>query len=127
MLPKFKTVQRKDPRDRSLPGLYYPSIHSNGTMGKRELMRDITDMTSLSTSDVGAMLEALILLIPKYLLRGTNVRLGEFGSFYLTIQGKGKEKAEEVDSSAVTKKMIRFLPGIILKEAIALMRFEKEK
>ena len=127
MLPKLKIVQRKDPRDRSLPGLYYPSIHSNGTIGMRELMRDITDMTSLTTSDVSSMMEALILLIPKYLLRGTSVKVGDFGSFYLTIQGEGKDKAEEVDSSAVTKKMIRFLPGIILKEAIALMRFEKEE
>lgn len=127
MLPKIKAVQRKDPRDRSLPGKYYPSIHANGSVGVRDLMRDITEMTSLSSSDVGAMLEALILLIPKYLLRGINVKLGDFGSFYLTIQGSGKDNAEEVDSSAVRKKMIRFLPGIILKEAIALMRFEKVK
>jgi len=126
MKPKMKAVQRPDPRDRSLPGKFYPTIHSNGTIGMRQLMGDITAMTSLSTSDVGAMLEALIHLIPKYLLMGIRVDLGDFGSYYLTIQGEGKDTAEEVDSNAVTKKMIRFLPGVILKEAIDKMKFEKE-
>jgi predicted histone-like DNA-binding protein len=127
MLPKLKAVLRLDPRDRTKPGKYYPSIKSNGIIDLRQLMRDITDMTSLSTSDVRAMLEALIYLIPKHLMRGAKVRLGDFGLFHLTIHGEGKDTEEEVDSRAVKKKMIRFLPGIILKEAIAMMKFEKEE
>ena len=125
MKAKYKVQQRKDPRDPKLPAKFYPEIVSNETIGLRELISDIMDMTSTSASDIMAILEALLYLIPKHLKRGVRVSLGDFGRFFLTISGEGKEKEEDVDASAINRTRIRFLPGMLLRKYLRDVEFEK--
>jgi predicted histone-like DNA-binding protein len=125
MKAKFKVQERKDPRDPALPAKYYPEVVSNETIGLRQLISDIVDMTSTSSSDIMAILEALMHLIPKYLKRGLRVSLGEFGRYFLSISGEGKEKEEDVDASAISKIRIRFLPGTLLRKYMKDVEFER--
>jgi predicted histone-like DNA-binding protein len=77
----------------------------------RQLAKEISDISTVSTIDTMAVLEVLLELIPKHLADGKIVRLGEFGSFGVTVSGNGAETTDAFAASMIKNNAIRFRPG----------------
>jgi predicted histone-like DNA-binding protein len=122
---KYKLVQKGNPRDLSAPKKFYANHVSSGRKTLRSISRDIEDRSSLSRGDIGNALDNLVDQIPKYLLDGQTVNLGELGSFRLTISSEGADKAKDFNTNMIKNVKIIFSPGKLLKEEVAKAHFEK--
>jgi predicted histone-like DNA-binding protein len=59
------------------------------------------------------------------LANGKIVRIGELGSLRISISGKGKKKAEEVNAKSISGARVIFTPGKEIKEMLLALDFEK--
>ncbi|BDD09015.1 DNA-binding protein [Fulvitalea axinellae] len=126
---KYKITQKANPQDREGPKKYYATPQTSGKKTLSAISRDITDMSSLSRGDISNVLLNLVDQIPKYLLDGQSVQLGELGSFRLSFGSEGAESSEDFNVSMIRNKKIIFTPGPSLKQELAKAQFElvKEK
>ena len=67
---KFNIVERGRPGDSEAPKKYYPSIQSTGRVSARQLAEHASDISTLSTPDMMAAMEALLTIIPRELANG---------------------------------------------------------
>ena len=125
MTVKFNVVERGNPANAEAPKKFYPSIQSSGRMSLRELAREIGSISTVSSTDTLAVLEALLNIIPKELSKGNIVELGDFGSFWLRSEAEGADTAEAVRGNQIAKVLPRFNPGKEFKKALDAIEFEK--
>ncbi len=93
-------------------------------ISKTELTKEIANASSLSRGDVSSIIENRIDIIPKYLLMGKSVNLGELGIFRISFGSEGVDKTEDFSTSKIGGVKIAFTPGTILKEELDNIRFE---
>lgn len=105
MTVKFSVVPKKDPRNLEAPPKYYPTVTSTGRLDLRDIARRIANMSTVSSVDTIAVLEAFLYVVPQELADGNIVELGEFGSFRLTALASGEDRPEAV--SAATSRRSR--------------------
>jgi len=125
MTVKFNVVERGNPANAAAPKKFYPSIQSSGRVSLRELAKQISVISTVSSADTMAVLEALLTTIPQELSRGNIVELGDFGNFWLRSEAEGVETAEAVRGSQVTGLLPRFNPGKEFKKVLDSVEFEK--
>ena len=122
---KYKLIEKGNPRDLTAPKKFYASHVSSGRKTIKNISRDIEDKSSLSRGDISNVLDNLVDQIPKYLLDGQLVSLGELGSFRLTLSSEGAEQEKDFKSNMIKNVKIIFTPGKMLKDEVAKARFEK--
>jgi len=86
---KYVIVPHRIPSKPDEPLTYYPRLKSSGEVSLRQITNDIALESTVSQADTMAVIESLLQNIPRYLAEGMIVRLGELGSFYLSIQAEG--------------------------------------
>jgi predicted histone-like DNA-binding protein len=121
----FKPGQRIDPSRPTAPPRYYPVQVYRGKMPLRKIAQEVAERTSLSSTDVIAVIDALANSVPFFLGEGMIVDLGDFGSFRTMIRGTGEESAHQVSAKNITKLNLIFRPGNEFEEQ--LRKIEKEK
>lgn len=89
MAIKYKVVPRVNPSDRTQPPKYYAQAISTGKTTLRPLSKKIAQISTVSSVDTVAVLEAFLQLIPDEIAEGRIVKLGDFGSFSLTRKSQG--------------------------------------
>jgi len=89
MTVKYNIVARGNPANRDAPKKYYPSIVSTGRITTRQLARRMAEGSTLSSTDIVAVIESLLSVIPYELANGNIVELGDFGSFWLRAGAEG--------------------------------------
>jgi predicted histone-like DNA-binding protein len=124
MTLKYRVVPKVDPRDLEAPPKYYPTAVSSGHMDLRALAGRIAEISTVSTIDSMAMLEALLVVIPKELSDGKIVELGEFGAFRLTLQASGEELPEAAGTHNIKGARVQFRPGKGFKEVLKALNFK---
>jgi predicted histone-like DNA-binding protein len=122
---KFNIVERGRPGDSEAPKKYYPSIQSTGRVSMADLAEEAKDISGLSTPDMVAAIEALLILIPRELAHGNIVELGDFGNFWLRSSAEGIEDAAKVRGDQITTLIPRFNPGKRFKRALLQVKFER--
>jgi predicted histone-like DNA-binding protein len=122
---KFKVVERGNPANAEAPKKFYPSIRSGGRMTLRELAKEILTISTVSSTDTMAVLEALLNIIPKELSKGNIVELGDFGNFWLKANAEGADTAEAVRATQIKTLLPRFNPGKEFKKVLDAIEFEK--
>lgn len=122
---KFSVVPKKNPRDQAAPAKYYANARSNGNVTLRQLAKQIAEISTVSTIDTIANLEALLQVIPNHIADGKIVRLGDFGSFRLTITSEGSETEDDVTSSNIKGNKLKFQPGKVFKTVLNNIEYEK--
>lgn len=127
MTIKFNIVERGRPGHAEAPKKYYPSIQSTGRVTMRQLAREASQMSSLSSPDMMAAIEAFLTLIPRHLAQGDIVELGEFGNFWLRFSAEGVETPAKVHGDQITTLIPRFMPGKEFKRALNTVKFEKRR
>lgn len=125
MTAKYTVVERGNPANPEAPKKYYPSVSSSGRANQRKLAQKAAAISTLSSIDLLAALEAFLQLIPEELADGNIVDLGEFGSFRLKIKSEGSLTAEAVNANNITNVLVQFMPGKAFKQVIVNTQFEK--
>ena len=125
MAINYSLTQRVNLKDATAPRKFYAIAKSSGEETVRQLATEISKRSGLSSSDVFAVIEAFIDLIPERIAEGKIVRLGEFGSFYLTISSEGVETAEAFTSSLIKGNSLKFRPGKIVQKVLDTVEYSK--
>ena len=121
----YVMTQRVNPRDLTAPRKFYAVAKSSGEESVRQLSTEISKRNGLSTADVFAVLESFIDLIPERIADGKIVRLGDFGSFNLTISSEGTDKAEDFNSSLIKSNSLNFRPGKLVQKVLNDVEYKK--
>src|SRR5262245_39331190 len=125
MSVKFNVSTRKNPRDLTAQPKYYATIKSSGRTDTNAIAKSINSMSTVSSVDTAAVLEAFLTVVPEKLAEGNIVELGDFGSFRVSLSSDGADLAENVTSRNITDVRVIFSPGKRFKQMLDTVEFEK--
>ncbi len=121
---KFKPVFRGTPGTKD--GKYYASVSSYAKINEKQLAEEISNLTSLNSTDVLSVIEALLQVIPQNIAKGLRVELGDLGSFTISAKSEGKNSYKEITDHCIKATKPRFMVGKALKYAVDGIAFEQE-
>ncbi len=125
MSVKYNVVERGNPSNPEAPKKFYPSITASGRTTLRQLTARIAEISTVSSTDTVAVIEAFLHVIPQELAEGNIVELGEFGNFWLKTTSEGAATADEVRATQINTILPRFIPGKEFKKVLATVEYEK--
>lgn len=123
---KFSVTPKKDPRDQEAAPKYYAVVKSSGRSDTHTVAKSINRMSTVTSVDTAAVLEAFLTIVPEELANGRIVELGEFGTFRASVSSEGAAQAEDVTSRNITDVRVLFTPGKRFKQALESAEFQKE-
>jgi len=121
----FKTVQRINPQDIAAPKKFYAKAEQTSITDLSELAELVALNSSMSKPDCYAVLMGLETFVIRELERGRNVRLGELGTYKISLSAEGKVTDDEVNFSSIKRARINFTPGQGLKNMLANLKYKK--
>lgn len=122
----FTVIQKGNPSKPQEPKKFYASAKSSGEVTFRSLSKEISSgSTTVSDTDVLAVLNDLSKALAKHLSEGKIVRFGDFGSFQISISSEGMETEDKVTAAQIKSNKIIFRPGIDLKDMLSIAKYEK--
>ena len=121
----YRLITRPNPQNPAAPRRHYPSLVTRGKTSPRQLSETVAAISTLSTADMFAALEALLIMIPQELAQGRIVDLGDFGSFRLRVHSQGTATPETFGADDIQGVLPYFVPGKAFKQALEQIRFEK--
>ncbi|MCE5332053.1 MAG: HU family DNA-binding protein [Bacteroidales bacterium] len=122
---KYKLIERANPQDRSKVKWYANPVN-DGKITQRDIAKEIVTTSSLSRGDITSVIENLLDAMPKYLLMGKSVSLGEFGTLRLSFTSEGVDTADQFNTNLISGVKVVFTPGVELKKSLDEIKFEKE-
>lgn len=125
MTIKIVALPKKNPRKPEEPARYYAAVQSSGHADLRKLARRISESSTVSSADTLAVLEALLMVVPQELLEGNIVKLGDLGTFRLTVTSTPVETADKITSHNIKSLNVRFTPGKLFKQNMVSAEYEK--
>ncbi len=128
MAVKYNVIERKNLLKPTEAPKFYASAKADGEVSFKALAKEIAGAGStVSDTDVLAVLNDLTKALVKYLAEGKIVRFGDFGSFQVSVSSNGAGTAEKFTASNITGNKIQFRPGVDLKAMLATVKYEKMK
>lgn len=128
MAIKYTLSQKGNPSKPEAPKKFYANAKSTGEVSFKSLSKEIAgSSTTVSDTDVLAVLNELNKLLAKHLSEGKIVRFGDFGAFQVSLSSEGAETEEKFNSSLIKGGKIAFRPGVDLKHMLATLKYEKSK
>jgi len=125
MSVKFKVLERRNPSDMDLPAKYYAKAVTHEVIGIDELCELIAEQSTVSETDVLAVLNSLEKNVIRQIKKGNLIQLGRLGSFQLSLNSAGSEQEEQVTAANVLRKRIIFRPSQRFKEVLTTLKFKK--
>ncbi len=127
MAVKYSVSEKGNPLKPAEPKKWYATAKSAGELTFRQLSKEISEgSTTVSDTDVLAVLNDLTKILRRHLENGEIVRFGDFGSFQISIGSSGAESEAKFHASYIKTKKVAFRPGIDLKEMLNNLKFEKQ-
>jgi predicted histone-like DNA-binding protein len=128
MAVTYTITQKGNPSDPAAPKQFYAQAKSSGELTFRRLSKEIAEgSTTVSDTDVLAVLNDLTKVLRRHLENGEIVRFGDFGSFQISLSSVGAETEGKFKSSNIKGGKVVFRPGIDLKDMLVTLRYEKLK
>ena len=124
---KYKLVERRNPVDPSAPKKFYATPIITGKINIEQVADDLVLVSSISIGDILSVLRNLIAILPKYLLSGYSVQLGDLGTFKISFSSEGVEDPKAFVIARIRNKRILFLPGPAFRKILRDLTFEREK
>lgn len=126
MSVKYSISQKGNPSKPDEPKKWYANAKASGEVTFRELSKEISQgSTTVSDTDVMAVLNDLNKLLARHLSAGEIVRFGDFGSFQVSVKSEGAETEEKFHASLIKKAKINFRPGSDLKDMLLTLKYSK--
>lgn len=122
---QFSVMERRNPADPTAPKKFYGVARSTGEIDLRSLSKQISAMSTVSVIDTTAVLESLLQVVPEHLLAGKIVRLGEFGSYRLTLSTGGAETQQDFNKALIKKVRLKFRPGSIIRTLLKTADYDR--
>jgi predicted histone-like DNA-binding protein len=122
---KYKLVERKNPQQPQAAGKWYAAPVNDGRVTQKEIAAEIVELSSLARGDVSNVIDSLIDVLPKYLLMGKSVSLGDLGTFRLSFSSEGAGTPGEFHAGLIGGVRIVFIPSPALRESVKKAKFEK--
>jgi predicted histone-like DNA-binding protein len=123
----FAPSGKTNPNDVSAPMKYYPRACNYGEIDLEELAEQVSYSCTATPSDCFAVIMSLVNVVSNSLEQGKIVRLGQLGSFQVSIKGESSTTPEAVKAQNVTSSSILFRPGKKLKMMLQRLVFEPKK
>ena len=121
----YKTFKITSPLSKEKTGKYYARFKSRGEVDLRNIAGMISDMSTISTPDMIAVIESIIELIPKLALDGYIVKLGDFGSFSISLKSEGVENEKDFTAGKIKKASLNYNPAIYIKKKLKNAKYKK--
>ena len=128
MAVTYVLTQKGNPGNANAPKKFYAQAKAREELTFRKLSKEIAEgSTTVSDSDVLAVLNDLTKVLKRHLENGEIVRFGDFGSFQISLTSEGAETESRFNASMIKGAKVAFRPGIDLKEILATLKYEKVK
>lgn len=124
---KYKLIDRRNPRDLTIPAKKYASPVYDGKITKKQIADDLVLISALSRGDISSVIENMLDSIPKYLLLGYSVQLGELGTLRISFSSEGVDNADDFNVGMIKSKKVLFTAGPMLKQILDKLPLEKAK
>lgn len=128
MSVNYVLIPRKNPQQPEIPAKLYAQAKSTGELTLKKLGKEVAESsTTVSDTDVLAVLNDLVKVMRRHLDNGEIVRFGDFGSFQISISSEGAETEEKFNASLIHSPKVVFRPGPDLKEMLNNLKYTKTK
>ncbi len=127
MSVKFKSIQRQNLNNRNEPNKFYPVAVPTGKSDIDKLSQIISNSSTVSRTDVYAVIIGLLDAINSELSDGKIVYLGKLGSFSIALKGEGANVAGEVTNASIKRAKIVYRPGAEIKNNLKTLSYEKKQ
>ena len=123
---KYKTVKLGNPAKPAEPKKFFAQISESGRINLPELADNIArHSTTVSKTDIQAVLTILGEELAALLAKGHSVHLGELGYFHVTLKSKGALEEKDVNASLIEEAKVRFIAGPVLEKELKNVALEK--
>ena len=126
MSVKYKTIARKNLQKPADPVKFYAIASASGKTDIDKLSRLIANNSTVSRTDVYAVIMGLLENVIEELADGNTVSLGKLGSFSVNVKSDGVETADAVTAATIKGAKIVYRPGGELKDMLKTLKFEKK-
>lgn len=120
----LKTVMRKNPLDKDAAPKFYPVQKTVHMVDETTVAEEIADETTLNPAEALMAIRQLRKILLRELMNSNSVKLGNWGSFGITLSTQGADTPEQVKATHVKQVKVNFTPGTEMKEALQKARFE---
>ena len=115
---EYTILQRANPLNRTESGKFYAAPIWSTVITIRALADEISKSCTLTATDVVAVLESFLQLLPLFLKNGHSIRLGDFGIFKLSFSAMGQEFKDNVSVKDISNVRVLFRPSVQLKKEL---------
>ncbi len=101
---------------------YYPQIAPTTPVTLAQIVKRIEKRSTVSSADVKAVLDALQYEVIEALQNGNSVRLGDLGSFRLSIKANGSttsDEARRTGANAIKAVNVQFTKSTAMRDALS--------
>jgi predicted histone-like DNA-binding protein len=126
MSVKYKTTARRNLLKPTDPVKYYAIASASGKTDIDKLSRLIANNSTVSRTDVYAVIMGLLETVAEELADGNTVSLGKLGSFSVNVKSDGAETADAVTTATIKGAKIVYRPGTELKNMLKTLKYEKK-
>ena len=114
----LKAVQRINPSEPDEPKKWYPVQYTTKMVDESEVAMLIADETTLNPMEAAMAIRQLRKVVQRLLLDGKSVKLGDWGTFNITLNTEGAERKEDLTARNVKRVNINFQPADEMKAAM---------
>lgn len=109
----YRPVARKNPITKEVK--YYAQADAAEPLTLADITERVEKRSTVSSADAKAVLDALQFEIKEALLDGKSVRLGDIGSFRVTLASEGADVPDELTADKIRLVRVRFTPSSRLR------------
>lgn len=110
-----KPVQRVNPNDADAPKKWYVTQVTTAQVDETQVAMDLADETTLNPSEAIMAIRQLRKILLRRLLGGESVKLGNWGSFSVTLSSTGADTKEAVTARNIKGINLNFQPDEAFK------------
>lgn len=117
---KYVIRAKKNPIAKNVK--YYPQMAPTTPVTLAQIVKRIEKRSTVSSADVKAVLDALQYEVIDALQNGNSVRLGDLGSFRLSIKADGSAtsaEAKKTGANAIKAVNVQFTKSVAMRDALS--------
>lgn len=118
-----KPIKRLNPNKREDPPKWYVTQMTTAQVNETQVAMDLADETTLNPSEAMMAIRQLRKILLRRLLGGESVKLGNWGSFSITISSTPSETMEEVSTHNIKSVNLNFQPDEAFKTDLQRAQF----
>lgn len=119
---KYVIRSKKNPQKKDVVK-YYPQMAPTTPLNLEQIIRRVEKRSTVSSADVKAVLDALQYEVMEALASGSTVRLGDLGSFRLTMKSEGAATAAEAKQKGaqlIKRVNVQFTKSTTMRDTLSV-------